>query len=76
MAVWRQPEGLGSGVPLAEEQNATAEETLEEVWAHRRGKAPLFERVRGGGAEHDINLFHCTQGLYRCWGASGAGYGW
>ena len=33
LAVWRQSEGLGSGVPRDGERNATAEGTQEEVWA-------------------------------------------
>ena len=51
MAVWRQPEGLRSGVLWVVEWNATTEGTREEVWACRRSKVPLFrksERRRGG----------------------------
>ena len=43
----RQPEGLGSSVPRAVEQSARAKGTWEEVWAHRRSKAPLLGRARG-----------------------------
>ena len=60
LAVWREPEGLGSGVPQTGEQNATAKGSWEEVWAHRRSKAPLLGRTRGGGADHHRNLFPCT----------------
>ena len=33
LAVWRQSEGLGSGVPQAGEWNTTAKGSREEVWA-------------------------------------------
>ena len=46
--MWRQPEGLGSGVPQAGEQRATAKGTQEEVWAHRRSKLALW-----GGQEEE-----------------------
>ena len=44
MAVWRRPEGLGSGAPQAGSRG-----NLGGGWAHRRRKAPLLEKVRGGG---------------------------
>ena len=47
LAVWRQPEGLGSLVPQAGERNATAEGTLKEVWACRRSKTIGKGRRRG-----------------------------
>ena len=58
MAVWGQPEGLGSGVPRAEEWNTTAEGTQEEVWACRRSKASfIVGRLRGGEVDcHRISL--------------------
>ena len=31
----------------------------EEVWAHRKSKAPLLVRARGQGADHHRNLFPC-----------------
>ena len=43
--------GQGNSMPRAEEGNARAEETWEKVQTHRRGKAPLSGRVRGGGAD-------------------------
>ena len=43
LAVWRRPEGLGSSVPWAGEQNATAKGTREEGRAWRRSKVPLLE---------------------------------
>ena len=66
LAVWRQPEEvvcqrLRSGMPWAGECNATAEGTWEEVWAHRRSKAPLLGRVRGSGADCHRNIFLCTR---------------
>ena len=57
---WRPPEGLGSSVLRAGEENATAEGTCEEVWASKRGKAPLLGKVRGGGSDSHGNLFPCT----------------
>ena len=42
LAVWKQPEGLGSSVPWAGEWKTTAEGTQEEVLAHQRSKAPLL----------------------------------
>ena len=50
-------EGLGNNVPPSVEWNATTEGTLEEIWAHRRIKALLLGRVRGGGADCHRNLF-------------------
>ena len=39
-------------MPKAGEGNSTAEGNQEKVWTHRRGKAPLLGRVRGGEADH------------------------
>ena len=36
--------------------NATVKGTQEKVQTHRRGKAPLFRRVRGGGVDHHRKL--------------------
>ena len=58
--MWRQPDGLGSSVPQAGEQNTVAEGTQEEVWAYRRSKAPLLGRVRGGRVDLHRNLFPCS----------------
>ena len=33
-----------------------AEGTQEKVWTHRRGKAPLLRRARGGGVDHHRKL--------------------
>ena len=41
----------GSGVLQAGEWNTTAEGTQEEVWAHRRSKAPLMGRMKRGGVD-------------------------
>ena len=46
----------GNGMPRARERNTRAEGTWEKVWTRRRGKAPLLERVRGGGADHHRKL--------------------
>ena len=58
--VWRQTEGLGSTAPWAGEQNTTAEGIGEEVCAHKRSKASLLERVRGGGVDCCRNLLPCA----------------
>ena len=58
--VRRQLESIGSSVSWTGEQNATAKGTQEEVWAHRRSKAPQLERARGGGVDH-----HRTLSLYK-----------
>ena len=71
MAVWRQPEGLGSGVPWDGEQNTTAKGTWEEIWAHRRSESPLLGRARGGGADCHRNLLPCT-----CAGSERRGHLW
>ena len=63
MAVWRHPEGLESNAAQVGEQNATAKGTQEEVWAHRKTKAPLLGRVKGGGADHHRYIFPCSHGL-------------
>ena len=47
-----------------------AEETQEEVWAHR-SKAPLLGRVRGGGADRHRNL-----PMLRFMGSQRAGHLW
>ena len=54
-----------------------AEGTWEKVWTHRRSKAPLLGRGRGGGVDIHRNLSEhvCTQAL-RALSASGAGYVW
>ena len=59
----------------AGKQNATAEGTQEEVWALRRGKAPLLGRSKGGGVGHHGNLPGLVQVL-RGQDASGTGYRW
>ena len=47
----------GKGVLLAGEWNTMAEGNWEKVWACKRNKAPLLERVRGGGGpNHHRNL--------------------
>ena len=51
---------LGSNVPWAGEQSATAEGTQEEVWALGRSKALLLGRARGRGADRHRNLFPCA----------------
>ena len=43
-----------------------AEETQEEVWAHRRSKMPLLGRGRGGEAT-TIGISLCTHGLSEGW---------
>ena len=60
LAVWRQPEGLCSGVPWAGEQSAAAEGAPEEGWALRRCKMLLLGKVKGRGADHHRNIFVCT----------------
>ena len=75
LAVWRQPEGLGSSVPPAGEQNATAKGTREEVWAHRRSKVPFLGMTRGGGVDHHGNI-PAHVWILRGRVTSGTGYGW
>ena len=48
MAIWRQPEGLGSSAPKAGKQSATAKGSQEESWVCRRSKSPLLGWARGG----------------------------
>ena len=43
-------------MPWAEEGKAMAEGTQEKFQTGRRGKAPLLERVKGGGADHHRKL--------------------
>ena len=43
-------QGQGSSMPQAEEGIAMAEGTQGKVQTCRRGKVPLLERARGGGA--------------------------
>ena len=57
MAVWRQTTGLENITQWAGEQGTTADGNWEEVWAHRRSKAPLLGRARGGGTKSHWNLF-------------------
>ena len=47
-------------MPQAGEQRAIAKRTQEEVWVHRRSKAPLFGRARGGEVDNHRNIFLCT----------------
>ena len=42
---------LGERYATAEEGNTTAEGTQKKVQTHRRGKAPLLGRAKGGGAD-------------------------
>ena len=57
LAVWRQPEGLGSSVPWTGVQNAISKGTQEEVWARRRGKMPLLGRE--GPIQEYLSLCMC-----------------
>ena len=57
LAVWKQPEGLGSDLPRAREQSTTAKGTQEEVWARGRSEAPLLGRARGRGTDRHKNVF-------------------
>ena len=77
--MWRQPEGLGIGVPwgwrakhyqLGSGMNTTAKGTQEEVWAHRRIKG----MARGEGVCCHTNIFPVHMTL-REWGAYGTGNG-
>ena len=56
LALWRQPEGLGSRAPRAGEWSATARGTQKEDWAGRRIKAPLLGRARGEGADPTMGI--------------------
>ena len=47
-------------MPWAGKQSTTAKGTPEEVWAYRRSKMTLLKRARGGGVDHDKNIFLCT----------------
>ena len=53
VVVWREPEGLGRGVPQAGEQSTRAK---EEGWSRKRSKSPLFGRVKGRGADRHRNF--------------------
>ena len=57
LTVWRQPEGLGSVVPQAGEQNTIAKGIQEVVWA-REKQGALLGRARGGGVDCHRNLLH------------------
>ena len=77
LAVWRQPEGLGSSAPPPGEWSATAEGTQEEkAWACGRSKLPLFGRARGGGADCHRNIFLCTRAGSWTQGTSCTGSRW
>ena len=58
--MWRQYEGLGSGMPRAGEWIARAEGTWELVWAHLRSKVPLLGKAGGGEADIHRNIFLCA----------------
>ena len=64
LAMWRQPEGLGSGAPWPGEPSATAEGN-QEIWACRKSKVPLWGRVRRGRVDHHMNIFLCTHVDYQ-----------
>lgn len=66
LTVWRQPEGLGSGVPRAGEWSTTAEGTQEEVYTCSRSKTPLLWRARKGGLDH-IGISLCPLKLLGWW---------
>ena len=61
LAVWRQLEGLGSSVPRAGGQNATAKGTWEEVWTHGKRKVPPLGKAREGAVDCHRNIFLCTR---------------
>ena len=44
--VWRQPEGARECCAKAGDLSATAHGIQEEVWPHRRSKAPLLGRAK------------------------------
>ena len=62
---------LKSGELWAGEWNTIAKGAWEEVWAHRRSKALLVGRGRGGGAT-PIGISLCMLGLSE----EGAGHLW
>lgn len=62
LPVWKQPEGLGTSAPQAENSYTTAKGAREEVRASRRSKAPLLGRARGGGWNCQRNIFLRQQG--------------
>ena len=68
LAVYRQPEVLGNGVPWA------GRRYLEEVWAHRRSKGSLLGMAREE-PDHHMNLPIHSWTL-RGRDASGRGYAW
>ena len=66
---------VGGSVLWAGEWNPMVERTWKEAWAHRRSKAPLLVRVRGGGVDCHRKLpVHVRMWTLRVQCASGAGY--
>ena len=65
----------GSSMPWAEEQNATAKGTQEEVLTCRRSRVPFLGRERGGVVDKQEYLSLHTWNL-RGLGVFGEGYGW
>lgn len=50
LAVWKQPQGGVSSVPLALDWSTTVKGTHKENWACSSSKVPLLGRTREGGA--------------------------
>ena len=76
LRLWKSVLRKGLGLVVKEslrvwEWCSTAKGIQEEVWAHRRCKAPLLGRVRGGKEGHPRNLFLCI-----CQGCQRAGHLW
>ena len=86
--MWRQPEGLESGVPRAGEWSSSATGNWEAEWACKRSKVLLLGKAIGGGVDchRNISLYTCehlesgTMGgkvpFVQAMGPSCAGYGW
>ena len=51
--MWRQPEGPGEWISIAQR-------VQKKAWVHRRSKASLFGRERGGEVDHHSIIFLCT----------------
>ena len=57
LAVWRQYEGLGIGVPRTREWITRSEAPWELVWAHMRSKVLLLGKTGGGEVDFHRNIF-------------------
>ena len=78
LAVWRQPEGEGRGVPQAGKQSSTAKGAQEEALALQKKQDTIAgegERRKRSGAAIGISFSAHMQAL-GWWSPSCAGFGW